>query len=138
MPKMELIIKDLDMEIKETVLDFMAMCDDLENLISHENTMLLDNGTVAFDGIFIRKINMLNRFEKDIRDVLLLAKECAPENIDLRRMLVNKIQEVRRALSINTTFQLRDLKSRTKRMAMLKDTLIDFSKHSEKGDVVCH
>lgn len=138
MPKLELMTKDLDVETKKRVFDFMMFCDDLESLISHENMTLLDKGTVAFDGIYARKINMLNKFEKDIRDVLLLVKKHAPENIDLHKMLVDRIQGVRRVLSINTTFQLRDLKNRTKRMAMLKDTLIDFSKHSDKEGVACH
>jgi len=134
----ELVLKDLDKKTQETILDFVAMCDDLENLITRENTILLDTGTVTFDGMFVRKINMLNQFEKDIRNVLLLSKEQAPDNIRLRKAVVEKIQEVRRALSINTTFQLRDLKKRTKRMAVVKETLLDFSKHNEKGDVVCH
>ena len=134
----ELVLKDLDKKTQETILDFVAMCDDLENLITRENTILLDTGTVTFDGMFVRKINMLNQFEKDIRNVLLLSKEQAPDNIRLRKAVVEKIQEVRRALSINTTFQLRDLKKRTKRMAVVKETLLDFSKHNEEGDVVCH
>jgi hypothetical protein len=138
MPKLELMMKDFDVKTKETVLDFIAVCSDLESLISRENMLLLDKGSVAFEGMFIRKINMLNRFEKDIRDVLLLTKECAPDNIGLRKTLIDKIQNVRRVLSINTTFQLHDLKKRTKRMAMLKDTLIDYSKHSEEGDAACH
>ena len=140
MPNLESVIKDLDEKTQKTVLDFLVMCEDLESLISRENTILLDKGTIAFDGMFVRKINMLNRFEKDIRNVLSLAKEQEPENISLQRFLVDKIQQVRRVLSINTTFQLRDLKKRTKRMAVLKDTLLDFSKHSEseKGDVACH
>ena len=140
MPDLESVIKDLDEKSQKTILDFVAMCEDLERLINRENTILLDKGTVAFDGMFVRKINMLNKFEKDIRNVLSLAKGQATENISLQRMLVNKIQQVRRVLSINTTFQLRDLKKRTKRMAALKDTLLDFSKQSEggKGDVACH
>ncbi len=142
---LESIIKDLDANTKKTILGFVSMCDDLESLISRENTLLLDKGTVAFDGMFTRKINMLSKFEKDIRNVLSLIKERYPENIGLQKTLVNRIQEVRRVLSINTTFQLRDLKSRTKRMAALKDTLIDFSKHdvdfsehNRKGDTACH
>ena len=140
MPSLEQLIKDLDKKTKKKILDFMAMCEDLENLISRENTILLDKGTVVFDGMFVRKINMLNIFEKDIRNVLLLAKEQAPGNRYLQRILVDRIQQVRRVLSINTTFQLRDLKKRTKRMAVLRDALLDFSKHNknEKGDVVCH
>ncbi len=131
-------MRDLDEKTKERVLAFISMCNDLESLISRENTLFLDKGSVAFDGFFVKKINMLNKFEKDIRDVLLLAKEKAPENIGLRRLLVEKIQEVRRTLSINTTFQLRDLKKRTARMEGLKDMLLNFSKHDEEGDTICH
>ena len=138
MLKLELMLKDFDENTKKTILEFVVMCDDLEDLIDRENTILLDKGAVAFDGMFIRKINMLHKFEKNIQNVLLLTKERAPDNTSLRKMLIDKIQNVRRSLSINTTFQLNDLKKRTKRMAVLKDALLDFSEQGEEGDVICH
>lgn len=138
MSEFELIMKDLDEDAKNKFLSFISMCDDLESLISRENTILLDKGSVAFDGIFTRKINMLSSFEEEIRNVLVLAKNSAPENMRLQNLLVERIQDVRRALSINATFQLRDLKRRTERMAVLKSTLLDFSKNGEEGDAVCH
>jgi hypothetical protein len=140
MSQFEKVAKDLDTKTKEKFLDFLAACDDLENLINRENTMLLDKGAIAFEGISIRKINALREFEESIRNVLPLSKEVAPKNIGLQRILIDRIQEVRRALSINTTFQLRDLKNRPRRMAVLKETLLDFSKRSEeeKGDITCH
>ncbi|MFP4098537.1 MAG: hypothetical protein ACLFP8_06055 [Alphaproteobacteria bacterium] len=134
----ETILKDVDTENKNRFFDFLQMCDDLEKLISRENVILLDKGAITFDGLFVRKINMLNRFERDIREILLLAKEKEPDNLVLRRVLVEKIQDVRRTLSINTTFQLRDLKKRTQRMDSLKNTLLDYSKQSKEGDTACH
>lgn len=130
MSELEAIIKDLDDKTRQEISDFVLVCADLTSLIERENTLLLNSGTVAFDGMFVRKINMLEKFEKQIRNVLNIAKEKAPENISLQDMLVEKIQEVRRTLSINTTFQLRDLRKRTKRMAKLKNTLLDFSSNN--------
>lgn len=136
--KLELILKDFKEDAKKKIIDFAAMCDDLENLITRENTILLDKGTIVFDGMFIRKINMLKKFERDIRDVLYLIKEGSPDNLRLQNLIVQKIQDVRRTLSINTTFQLSDLKKRTQRMAVLKDTLLDFSENNEEGENICH
>lgn len=138
MTKLDLILKDLDEGSKTKIMNFLMMCNDLESLINQENMVLLDKGTVAFDGEFTKKINLLNKFEASIRNVLVQVKAYAPENQCLRITLVDRIQMVRKTLSINTTLQLNDLKRRTSRIAVMKEALLDFSRLGEEESVVCH
>ena len=138
MTKLDLILKDLDEGSKTKIMNFLMMCNDLEILINQENMVLLDKGTVAFDGEFTKKINLLNKFEASIRNVLVQVKAYAPENQCLRITLVDRIQTVRKTLSINTTLQLNDLKRRTSRIAVMKEALLDFSRLGEEESVVCH
>lgn len=113
------------------------MCNDLESLINRENTILLDKGTITFDAMFTRKINLLNKFETDIRRMLLLVKEHAPDNQYLRRLLVDKIQEVQGAVD-KYHVSVKRIENENRQDGGFEKSIAGLLQLCDEGNVICH
>lgn len=133
-----LIIGHLPEDFQKKIRDFLSLCEDLQSLTDRENDILLETGTVAFDGFYARKLQLMRDFEIGIPYVFEMVKTQAPHNMCLKTGLIEIIQEIRRSLCINTTFLLNDLKKRQSRMNHLKDSLASFTDMPDKETVVCH
>lgn len=132
-------IHDLPQNTADKITGFLNLCADLHALLEQENEILLDKGTIVFDGTTIKKLNLLAVFEPAIKDVFTMVKSELPDNILLHGYLISIVQEVRRCLCINTTFHMHDLTRRTERIAKIQDGLMNFvDVHDEMGAAVCH
>lgn len=133
-----LIIGHLPLKFQNKIKNFITLCDDLQNLLDTENNILLDKGTIPFESFCAEKLLLLGQFENDIKSVFDTIKIEAPDNKCLQMRLIEIIQNVRRSLCVNTTFQLSDLKKRTARIEKLKDGLVGFAQLSDEDSRVCH
>jgi hypothetical protein len=120
------------------IRSFLMFCEDLQRLLDRENDILLEKGTVAFDSFFFRKINMLNDFEPEIKAVFTQVRSEAPDNRYLQTSLIETVQNIRRALCVNTSFHLTDLRRRTGRLQALRDGLSQFAGLEQEEGSLCH
>ena len=91
--------------LEDRVLRFIELSQDILSLVGHENAILLEKGELSFETYVMRKVDLMNNFEKEARNLLGLLSKGDGE-MNAQSILVNEIRRVRDALKINSRYQL--------------------------------
>ena len=97
---------------EDRVLRFLELSQDILSLIGHENAILLEKGELSFEAYVMRKVDLMNNFEKEARNLLSLISEGA-EKMNAQAIMINEIRRVRDALKVNSGYQLDLIRQRT-------------------------
>ena len=89
---------------EDRVLRFLELSQDILSLIGHENAILLEKGELSFEAYVMRKVDLMNNFEKEARNLLSLISEGA-EKMNAQAIMINEIRRVRDALKVNSGYQ---------------------------------
>jgi hypothetical protein len=122
--------------IEDRVLRFIELSQDILSLVGHENAILLEKGELSFEAYVMRKVDLMNNFEKEARNLLGLLSEGAGK-MNAQAVLVNEIRRVRDALKINSRYQLELIRKR------VQENFADSPAESmptvtSHGEAVCH
>jgi hypothetical protein len=91
--------------LEDRVLRFLELSQDILSLIGHENAILLEKGELSFEAYVMRKVDLMNNFEKEARNLLGLLSEGAAK-MNAQAIMINEIRRVRDALKVNSGYQL--------------------------------
>ena len=134
----ELAIQNLSDNVQYRLREFRELYRSIAALTDRENTQLLANGNILFDGIWARKLVLMETFEKAVPEIFQLIKKEAPHNHYLRGILLDDMLALKRKLSINSTLHLQDLKVRANRIAALQEGVMHRLPKEEDRKAPCH
>ncbi len=117
--------------LEDNVLRFLDLSQDIMSLVRHENAILLEKGELSFEAYIMRKVDLMNNFEKEARNLLNLMSG-SENKMTTQAVLIEEIRRVRDALSLNSAYQLQTIRTRA------QENLAASLKSSETGDTVCH
>lgn len=118
--------------IEDRVLGFLELSQQILSLVHHENAILLEKGELSFEAYVMRKVDLMNKFEKEARNLLSTLSEGSTK-MRAQNVLIEEIRRVREALKVNSRYQLDLIRARMqeKIAAPLPDT-------AAHGGAVCH
>ena len=120
--------------LEDNVLRFLDLSQDIMSLVRHENAILLEKGELSFEAYIMRKVDLMNNFEKEARKLLNLMSG-SDNKMSTQNVLIEEIRRVRDALSLNSAYQLQTIRDRAQEnlAASLKN-----AENAETGETVCH
>lgn len=120
----------------DKVLRFMELSQDILSLVRHENAILLEKGELSFEAYVMRKVELMNNFEKEARNLLSTLTE-GSSKMKAQSILIEEIRRVREALKANSGYQLNLIRARMQeKIAVSADALPDVM--GAHGGVACH
>ena len=122
--------------LEDRVLGFLELSQEILSLVRHENAILLEKGELSFEAYVMRKVDLMNKFEKEARNLLGTLSEGA-NKMKAQSVLIEEIRRVREALKVNSRYQLDLIRARMqeKIAAPVGDLSADQAAH---GGAVCH
>lgn len=136
-PTQMLILDVLSGDFKKRILIFLCLCQDLRSIIAKENSYLMKEECILFDGFFYHKLQLLGKFEKSIPPLFESIQKEAPNNVALKLMLMEEMKNVKSVLNINTAFHMYELKLHTQKVTAIRENIIG-RVMQEKAETVCH
>lgn len=97
--------------IEDRMMRFLDLSQDILSLVRHENAILLENGDLNFESYVMRKVSLMNDFEKEARN-LLSHISGRQTKMNAQAMLIEEIRRVRDALKVNSGYQLDMIRAR--------------------------
>ena len=122
--------------IEDRVLGFLELSQEILSLVRHENAILLEKGELSFEAYVMRKVELMNKFEKEARNLLSTMTEGSTK-MRAQTVLIEEIRRVQDALKVNSRYQLDLIRARMqeKIAAPVGDGSADQAAH---GGAVCH
>ncbi len=97
--------------IEDKISRVVELSQDILSLVRHENAILLEKGELSFEAYVMRKVDLMNNFEKEARILLGMVTEGAPK-MTAQTVLIEEIRRVREALRANSGYQLDLIRAR--------------------------
>ena len=117
--------------LEDNMLRFLDLSQDIMSLVRHENAILLEKGELSFEAYIMRKVDLMNNFEKEARNLLNLMSG-SDSKMANQSVLIEEIRRVRDALRLNSAYQLQTIRDRA------QENLAASLKSSETGETACH
>ncbi len=117
--------------LEDNMLRFLDLSQDIMSLVRHENAILLEKGELSFEAYIMRKVDLMNNFEKEARKLLNLMSG-SDSKMNNQSVLIEEIRRVRDALSLNSAYQLQTIRARA------QENLAASLKSSSTGETACH
>lgn len=117
--------------LDDNMLRFLDLSQDIMSLVRHENAILLEKGELSFEAYIMRKVDLMNNFEKEARKLLNLMSG-SESKMATQNVLIEEIRRVRDALSLNSAYQLQTIRDRA------QENLAASLKSSATGETACH
>ncbi len=117
--------------LEDNMLRFLDLSQDIMSLVRHENAILLEKGELSFEAYIMRKVDLMNNFEKEARKLLNLMSG-SDSKMNNQSVLIEEIRRVRDALSLNSAYQLQTIRARA------QENLAASLKSSATGETACH
>ena len=117
--------------LEDNMLRFLDLSQDIMSLVRHENAILLEKGELSFEAYIMRKVDLMNNFEKEARKLLNLMSGSGSK-MATQNVLIEEIRRVRDALSLNSAYQLQTIRDRA------QENLAASLKSSATGETACH
>lgn len=118
---------------------FVVLCRNVAELVKKENDLLLTSGTLVAGSDFFLKLELIEKFETQVKYVAEVIKAQAPDNEWLRMYLVSEINVLRHAFKMNTALHVEDIKRRATRIENIKKGLIaKIPGTKEAEEATCH
>lgn len=108
--------------------DFMSLSQHLLAIISTENSILLEEGEFTFETYIQKKVDLMRRFENQAQNLLHDMLDGGAGHTRTT-VLMEEVKRIRDALTINSAFQLDQIRERTKYRQ---------EKFAAKGRDTCH
>lgn len=96
------VFDGLDESLREEILGFLELCDDLKVLIEKENEILLCERIITDIDAIDLKAEMLDQLDSMSLSIFPKIYEEAYDNFVLYSEIIRKIRDLQRALDINT------------------------------------
>ncbi len=93
--------------------DFMQLSQSLLAVIGLENSILLEDGEFTFETYIQKKVGLMRQFENQAQNLL---HDMVDGGVGHTRtaVLMEEVRRIRNALTVNSSFQLDQIRSRTK------------------------
>lgn len=130
--------KGLNPAVAHELEAFVVLCRNVAELVKKENNLLLTSGTLVAGSDFFLKLELIEKFETQVKYVADVIKEQAPENEWLRMYLVSEINVLRHAFKLNTALHVEDIKRRAVRIENIKKGIIAKGPGAKAEEATCH
>jgi hypothetical protein len=132
--------------LDDRLQNFMGLSNNLLTLIEHENAILSEMGEFTFENYIQKKVEIMRQFEKQAQFLLLQITEGSSTGIThdkaktvQGRLLMTEIKRIREALTMNSAYQMDQIKQRTKaRQEKFSAPLMNKTGGTTKDYKTCH
>jgi hypothetical protein len=123
--------------LEDRMMRFLSLSQDILSLVRHENAILLEKGELSFESYIMRKVALMNDFEKEARK-LLGQISGRDTKMNAQMMLIDEIRRVRDALQINSGYQLDMIRARMQEKNAAPEADGLFGEALKDEGSVCH
>ena len=101
------------LSLDQRLNDFMQLSQSLLAVIGLENSILLEDGEFTFESYIQKKVDLMRQFENQAQNLL---HDIVDGGVGHTRtaVLMEEVRRIRNALTVNSSFQLDQIRSRTK------------------------
>ncbi len=93
--------------------DFMQLSQNLLAIIGLENSILLEDGELTFENYIQKKVTLMRQFENQAQNLLHDMVDGGAGHTRTA-VLMDEIRRIRDALTVNSAFQIDQIRNRTK------------------------
>jgi hypothetical protein len=102
-----------DLSLDQRLNDFMQLSQSLLAIIGLENSILLEDGEFTFETYIQKKVDLMRQFENQAQNLL---HDMIDGGAGQTRtaVLMEEVKRIRNVLTVNSSFQLDQIRNRTK------------------------
>ena len=123
--------------LEDRMMRFLDLSQDILSLVRHENAILLEKGELSFESYIMRKVALMNDFEKEARK-LLGQISGRDTKMNAQTMLIDEIRRVRDALKVNSGYQLDMIRARMQEKIAAPEADSLFGDAQKEEGSACH